>query len=135
AGPYENSNLGYLAVAEQVAAGFDVVKSQPYFGRRISGRRDIVNAKTKDSGVEVTIRFEQGEGNFKVYKIASESNMKRIVGTYDSMERTFKAYGKGPREWCYLARRDLVFDCQMIPPDRRGDFKDRFLKAVATSVP
>ena len=124
-GPFAETSLSYRQVADRVARNLNVVKSQAYFGRRIPGRRKIVNAKTKDPGIEVTVRFDDEEGNYKVYKLGSASSIDTLVRTYDGIESAAE------RDWCYLIRRDFLLDCDSIPKPHQDDLKARFLKAVS----
>jgi|GEM_PF-2724273 len=102
------------------------------YGYRVEGTRDIVNAKTKDKGVEVTIDFPGGKtGNFKVYKLASDSNLRKIAGTYKRIERTFTAHDKKVYVWDFVSRKDMLLDTKMIPHDEREALEKRFKRMMS----
>ncbi len=118
-GDFEKSNFEAKQVARRIAFQMRVVRSRP-----------IINAKTKDPGVEVTVQEKGRKYNFKVYKIASEANLKRIVATFDGIETVSAAKSKQVRKWRYMSRKDLLFDYMLMPRDMDDELEKRFKKAV-----
>lgn len=130
AGPFAKSDLTTKRVVRRMSQGLKLHHNRPYFGRRIGPTRKIFNAKTKDYGLEVGVRYGKKTGDFKVYKVASEASRRRVLEGYNRIERGQSERMKRPYLWCYTLRKDLLLDCKMIPSEQQADIKRRFEKAV-----
>lgn len=129
-GSFSASNMNPKQVAQRMAKHFKLHRNRPHFGGRIGPARTITNTKSGDPGVEVGLRFGEQTGDFKIYKLASEANRQKILSSYDRIERIQSARQGSPYRWCYLARRDLLLDCQMIPDDQQEAVQEQFLDAL-----
>ncbi len=129
-GAFSASDLSAKRVAQRMAKHFALHRNRPHFGSRIGPARTIVNTKSNDRGVEIGLRFGEQTGDFKVYKLASEVNRQKIIASYDRIERTQSVRQGSPYRWCYMARRDLLLDCQMIPDDQQEAVKEQFLDVL-----
>jgi hypothetical protein len=100
------------------------------FDSAVIDQRDVASPQTGDPGVEVTVSEEGTTGTFTVYKAPSEAHLKGMVRGIDNLLASMDALSKKKVSWCYVTRKDFLFDCQKMPPDLQKIFRERFLKAL-----
>ena len=121
---YRTSSLDVPRVARRIA-----------FGSIITDEHETRSPQTGDPGLEVTVSEEGSKGTFAVFKAPTEEHLKGMVRGIDNLLRSMKAAGGKAPSWCYLAEQDFFFDCQLMPPELREEFKRRFRKALEQPKP